>query len=223
MGYAHTPTVKDQPFINSALANAWMRTSTQMTNTSQLGSGVFRRCRSPVRIRTGLILSRAFTLLQSITNSHSSVPATDLTLHPRVKPATCCGNKHTFRGLIPFSVFPATRSFFSFEVPLRTLRNRPLSRSSASRYLPRHRALHSQGFAPSQRLAPRATCRTCFIPVPLLGFYPSRISPCVDVGGPLGLRDPHDLSHDPFRRRVVSSGLSPSTQSRHTKLSYSPV
>jgi hypothetical protein len=58
----------------------------------------------------------------------------------------------------PFSVFPAARSHISPVDPDPPVMLRP------------------QGFAPSRRLAPRATSRACFIPVPLLGFRSSR--PC---------------------------------------------
>ena len=39
--------------------------------------------------------------------------------------------------------------------------------------------LRPQGFAPSRRLAPRATCRACFISVPLLGFPFEALTPSV--------------------------------------------
>jgi hypothetical protein len=38
--------------------------------------------------------------------------------------------------------------------------------------------LHPQGFSPSRCLAPRATCRACFIPVPLLGSALRGLRPC---------------------------------------------
>lgn len=59
----------------------------------------------------------------------------------------------------PFSVFPAVQSHLSPAGP-----NLPVT-------------LRPQGFSPSRRLAPRTTCRACFIPVPLLGFTPRGFVP----------------------------------------------
>jgi hypothetical protein len=47
------------------------------------------------------------------------------------------------------------------------------------------RLLRSQGFSPSQRLAPRRTFRPCFMPVTSWGFLPSELSP---------LEEPYRLS-----------------------------
>jgi hypothetical protein len=58
-----------------------------------------------------------------------------------------------FRGLVPYSVFPAEQSHLPPAIP-----NPPVT------------MLRPQGFSPSRRFAPRSTCRACFIPVPLLGF-----------------------------------------------------
>jgi hypothetical protein len=55
--------------------------------------------------------------------------------------------------------------------------------------------LRPQGFAPSRRLAPLMAFRACSIPVPLMGFYPSR-----PLSSPGAVR--------PFRRRAPRGFLS---------------
>jgi hypothetical protein len=76
-----------------------------------------------------------------------------------------CQRDHAFRGLVPYSVFPDTGSDVLIQgIPGLGLRLRP------------------QGFAPSRRFAPPATCRACFIPVPLMGFtlrgFEPFLAPC---------------------------------------------
>jgi hypothetical protein len=72
----------------------------------------------------------------------------------------------------PFSVFPVVRSHLTRRIP-----NPPVT-------------LRPQGFAPSRRFAPRATCRAYSIPVPLLGLTPRGFDPratpyAVSGAGPL--------------------------------------
>jgi hypothetical protein len=58
-----------------------------------------------------------------------------------------------FQGFGPCDVFPAAESYFT-----------------PSEGPPSLVTLRPQGFSPSRRLAPPATCRACFIPVPSLGL-----------------------------------------------------
>jgi hypothetical protein len=55
-------------------------------------------------------------------------------------------------------------------------------------------ALRPQGFAPSRRLAPLTASRACSIPVPLLGFHPSRLCSSVGAVRPFGRRAPLGFS-----------------------------
>jgi hypothetical protein len=66
-----------------------------------------------------------------------------------------------FQGLVPFSVFPITRSL---PRPTRSQRAGPL---------------RPQGFAPSRRFAPRIIYRAYSIPIPLLGFSLRGLAPRV--------------------------------------------
>jgi hypothetical protein len=79
-------------------------------------------------------------------------------------------------GLSPFGVFPAVSSH--------------LSGGSKPRYVP------SQRFSRSQGLAPPTACRPCFVPVPPLGFLPSRA-------------DLHSQSRTPSRTPIPSWSWSP--------------
>ena len=54
--------------------------------------------------------------------------------------------------------------------------------------------LRPQVFSPSRRLAPLATSRACFIPVPFLGFDPSRLCSPPGAVRPLGRRAPQGLT-----------------------------
>jgi len=54
--------------------------------------------------------------------------------------------------------------------------------------------LHPQGFSPSRRFAPLTTFRTCFIPVPLVGFDPSRLIFSPSAVRPLERRAPRGFS-----------------------------
>jgi hypothetical protein len=76
--------------------------------------------------------------------------------------------------LLPFDVFPVPGSHHS--------RRRP-----TSEYVP------SQRFSRSQGLAPPDACRPCFMPVPPLGFLPSRV-------------DIHPQSRAPSRKPLPSWG-----------------
>jgi hypothetical protein len=58
-------------------------------------------------------------------------------------------------------------------VPLRRLSND----GATTLELASLQTLHSQGFSPSQCLAPRHAFRPCFMPVTPLGFHPSELSP----------------------------------------------
>jgi hypothetical protein len=60
--------------------------------------------------------------------------------------------------------------------------------------------LRPQGFAPSRRFAPPATCRACFIPVPLLGFpFEAFPTPCRT---PFRAPDPSGFWLGPFGPRL---------------------
>ena len=80
------------------------------------------------------------------------------------------------RGFVPYSVFPAAQSHIPPTVPTPPVTLRP------------------QGFSPSRRFAPRATCRAYFIPVPLLGFALRDLHPHVtpyaisDAGSLMGFQ-----------------------------------
>jgi hypothetical protein len=75
-------------------------------------------------------------------------------------------------------------------------------------------ALRPQGFTPSRRLAPLMASRAYSIPVPLMGFYPSR--PCSSPGAerPLGRHAPRGFSSNLTRRGRPS-------RDSHTKRSTS--
>jgi len=102
-------------------------------------------------------------LLQSVTNSCLFVPTKGLVTRPKRIPRHHCGDKS------PSEVcFPSAYSLSFGALHLAAFHC--------------HQVLRPQGFAPSRRLAPRKTCRTYFVPVPLLGFCPPRVLSSTDVG-----------------------------------------
>jgi hypothetical protein len=106
---------------------------------------------------------------------------------------------HAFRGFFPFSVFTATRSHITPVGPIPPV------------------ALRPQGFAPSRRLAPLMASRACSIPVPLMGFYPSRLFSAHGAVRPFERRVPRGFSstlagrgrpsRDSHTTRSASAGL----------------
>jgi hypothetical protein len=82
--------------------------------------------------------------------------------HPKMRIQTSASTPRPSEVSDPYSVFVATGS--------------DPFHSSARGPTRLRLGLRPQGFAPSRRLAPPATCRACFIPIPLVGFYPPR--PC---------------------------------------------
>jgi hypothetical protein len=104
----------------------------------------------------GKILSQASTLLQSVDPR--------VTVHRR-----CCSfatflllqlaAAHSFRGFFPFDVFLVARSDIPQQDPPLLITLRP------------------QGFSPSRRFAPPATCQAYFILDPSLGFLLRGVSP----------------------------------------------
>jgi hypothetical protein len=75
-------------------------------------------------------------------------------------------------------------------------------------------SLRPQGFAPSRRLAPLMASRAYSIPVPLMGFYPSRLCSSPGAVRPLGRRVPLGFSSSLARRGRPS-------KDSHTKRSTS--
>jgi len=75
-------------------------------------------------------------------------------------------------------------------------------------------ALRPQGFAPSRRLAPLMASRAYSIPVPLMGFYPSRLCSSPGAVRPFGRRVPRGFSSSLARRGRPS-------RDSHTKRSTS--
>jgi len=134
------------------------------------------------------ILSQAWAPLQSFTNAPP---------WPASSPAHTGENTvHPFRGSFPSSVLPAARSHLppvSLHLTGYTLRPR--------------------GFAPPRRVAPLTTCRACFIPVPLMGFAPSR--PCSPRNAVRSFerRDPRAIGSG-AERRIAAPGLCSSRGSR---------
>jgi hypothetical protein len=107
---------------------------------------------------------------------------------------------------------PVVRSFRGF-FPLQRFPSRAEPHTSDGSHPPV--TLRPQGFSPSRRLAPRATCRACFIPVPLLGFTPRGLVPRAtpyavsDAGPLLGFppvsEEPGRPSRGPTRRAKPSN------------------
>jgi len=84
-----------------------------------------------------------------------------------------------FQGFEPFSVFPATRShLIPADIPCPPVTLRP------------------QGFSPSRRFAPPATCQAYFILDPLLGFSLRGIYPPHGAEHPFGCRLPLEVSRE---------------------------
>jgi hypothetical protein len=118
----------------------------------------------------GRSLARGYPLpgLGSLSECHqyATAPAGAPWQHPGLRP---------FRGLVPFSVFPAARSHLAPADP-----NLPVT-------------LRPQGFPPSRRVAPLTTCRAILIPVPLMGFSlrglgPPAVPYALSGAAPLGVR-----------------------------------
>lgn len=82
--------------------------------------------------------------------------------------------------------------------------------------------LRPQGFSPSRRLAPLMASRACSIPVPLMGFHPSRPSSSRGAVRPLERRAPPGFSST-TQRRGRPSRDSHTTQSPDTGLGTSQV
>jgi hypothetical protein len=123
-------------------------------------------------LSTADILSQALAPFQSFTRTSPQNSGCSLRLTPLLYP---------FRGFFPFSVC-VTRSHISPPVPIPPVRLRP------------------QGFSPPRRFAPLMTSRACSIPVPLMGFFPSRLLSSPGAVRPLGRRAPRGFLSTQKRR-----------------------
>jgi hypothetical protein len=108
---------------------------------------------------------------------------------------------------IPLSGFGSLSEFHPYITTPQSVINEDRAGGSLPRFVPLQRVsvtgshipppipnpavtLRPQGFSPSRRVAPPVASRACFIPVPLMGFGPSRLLSPDDAVRPLERRAP---------------------------------